>query len=70
MNFATQKLTGVRQMTNSVIQKFLENIKTKVTTMVTIPENSWVKPSSRPSDRMSASAMIRLTMSPVLCRSR
>ena len=57
-------------MTSSVIQKFLENMNTSVTTMVTMPEKSWEKPSSRPSDRMSASAMIRLTMSPELCLSK
>lgn len=51
-------------MTRSVIQKFLENIKIKVTTIVTIPENNWVNPSKIPSDKISVSAMIRLTISP------
>ena len=70
MIFATQKLRGVRQMTSRVIQRFLENMNTSVTPMVTTPENSWVKPNSRPSDRMSASAMTRLTISPEACWSR
>ena len=32
--------------------------------MVSTPENSWVKPISRPSAKVSTSATIRLTMSP------
>lgn len=70
MNFATRKLTGVSRITISVIQTFFENMNTSVAAIVTTPEKSCVKPSSRPSDRMPVSAMTRLTMSPVLCRSR
>ena len=67
INFATRKLSGVRRMTIKVIHTFLENMKIKVTTTVTTPENNWVNPSSNPSERISVSAMIRLTISPVLC---
>jgi len=35
--------------------------------LVTMPENSCVKPSRRPSDKISVSAITRLTMSPELC---
>ncbi len=38
-----KKLTGVRTMTISVIQTFLENMKSRVPMIVTIPEKSWVK---------------------------
>ena len=37
-------------MTINVIQKFLENMKISVPMIVTIPEKSWVNPSSIPSD--------------------
>ena len=47
-----------------------DEVPTVVGAIVTTPEKSCVKPSSRPSDRMPVSAMTRLTMSPVLCRSR
>ena len=70
MNFATRKLIGVSTITISVIQKFLENMNTSVAATVTTPEKSCVKPSSSPSDKIPVSAMTRLTMSPVLCRSR
>ena len=70
INLATKKLTGVRTMTINVIQKFLENMKISVPMIVTIPEKSWVNPSSIPSDRISVSAIIRLMISPVLCPSR
>ena len=70
MNLATKKLNGVRTITRRVIQTFLENMKIRVPTMVTIPENSWVKPRRRPSERISVSAMTRLMISPVLCWSR
>lgn len=40
-------------MTINVIQKFLENMKISVPMIVTIPEKSWVNPSSIPSDRIS-----------------
>ena len=46
---------------------FLENMKISVTTIVTIPENNCVNPNNRPSDKISVSAMTRLTISPVLC---
>ena len=57
-------------MTINVIQKFLENMKISVPMIVTIPEKSWVNPSSIPSDRISVSAIIRLMISPVLCPSK
>ena len=67
INFATKKLRGVRQITRRVIHTFFENMKNSVTIMVTMPENSCVKPSRRPSDKISVSAITRLTMSPELC---
>ena len=70
MNFATKKETGVRQMTRMEIRTSLLNMKISVATMVTIPENSCVKPRSRPSESWSVSVMMRLTMSPVLWASR
>ena len=38
-------------MTINVIQKFLENMKISVPMIVTIPEKSWVNPSSIPSGK-------------------
>ena len=67
MNFATTKLNGVSTITSSVTHTFLENMKISVTTIVTIPENNCVNPNNRPSDKISVSAMTRLTISPVLC---
>ena len=57
-------------MTRRVINTFLENINTRVPIMVTTPEKSCVKPKSKPSERVSASAITRLMISPVLCLSR
>ena len=57
-------------MTIKVIQIFLENMKSRVPMIVTIPEKSCVNPSRRPSERISVSAMTRLMISPVLWLSR
>ena len=67
---ATRKLRGVSSTTRRETGTFLENMKTRVTATVRIPEKSWVKPSSSPSERTSVSAMTRLTMSPELWPSR
>ena len=64
MKRATRKLRGVIRTTKSDIHRFLENMKTSVTPMVTTPEKSWVKPKSSPSERVSISVMTLLTMSP------
>ena len=70
MNRATRKLRGVSSTTSREIRTFLENMNTSVTPSVITPENSWVKPSSSPSDSTSVSVITRLTISPELCRSR
>ena len=64
MNAATTSDTGVSSTTTSVIVTLWLSMKHSVPTMVRIPENSSVKPSSRPSDSRSASEMTRLTTSP------
>ena len=43
---------------------FCRSMNSRVPRMVSTPENSWVKPISRPSAKVSTSATIRLTMSP------
>ena len=52
------------QTTTSVMGTFCRNMNSRVPRMVSTPENSWVKPISRPSAKVSTSATIRLTMSP------
>ena len=50
--------------------ELLHFMKARVAIMVTTPVKSWVKPSSRPSESWSVSAMMRLTISPEECASR
>ena len=50
--------------TTSEMNTFSRNMNSKVPTMVSTPVNSWVKPISSPSAKVSTSATIRLTMSP------
>ena len=47
-------------MTINVIQKFLENMKISVPMIVTIPEKSWVNPSSIPSDDISGTVSVKV----------
>ena len=61
---ATTRLNGVTQTTTSVMGTFWDSMNSRVPRMVSTPENSWVKPMSRPSAKVSTSATIRLTMSP------
>ena len=64
MNRATNSDSGVTPTTTSVISAFWVNMKASVNSIVSTPENSWVKPISRPSANWSASAITRLTVSP------
>ena len=70
MNRATRKLTGVRTITMREMFRWVENMKYRVSTMVTSPENSWVNPKSSPSEIWSTSAITRWTRSPVLWPSK
>ena len=64
MNRATNSDSGVTPTTTSVMGTFWVNMNASVKSMVSTPENSWVKPISSPSASWSASAMTRLTVSP------
>ena len=64
MKRATNSDSGVTATTTRAIIAFCENMKASVINIVSTPENSWVKPISRPSANWSASAMTRLTISP------
>ncbi len=64
MNFATKKDTGVMQITTRAMGTLVISMKIKVPSMVSTPVNSWVKPMSRPSAKVSTSAITRLTISP------
>jgi len=64
MNPATTRLRGVMRTTTSEISTFSRNMNSRVPKMVSSPVNSWVKPISKPSAKVSTSATIRLTMSP------
>ena len=70
MNLATRKLSGVRTMTIREMVRWVENMKYRVSKMVTSPENSWVNPRSSPSEIWSTSAITRWTRSPVLWLSK
>ena len=61
---ATTRLSGVMQTTTSVMGTFSLSINSRVPRMVSTPLNSWVKPMSRPSAKVSTSATMRLTISP------
>ena len=61
---ATSSEMGVTRMTISVMRTFSPNMKISVPTMVTAPENSCVKPMSRPSEIWSTSVTTRLITSP------
>ena len=50
--------------TTSAMGTLVASMKTRVPRMVSTPVNSWVNPMSRPSAKVSTSAMIRLTISP------
>ena len=50
--------------TTSVMGTFSLSMKSNVPRIVKMPLNSWVKPTSRPSAKVSTSATMRLTMSP------
>ena len=64
MNFATRKDTGVIQITTRAMGILVTSMNTSVPTMVSPPVNNWVKPMSRPSAKVSTSAITRLTISP------
>ena len=64
MKPATTRLSGVIRTTTREISTFSRNMNSSVPKMVSTPVNSWVKPISRPSAKVSTSATIRLTMSP------
>ena len=64
MNPATTRLSGVMSTTTREISTFSRNMNSRVPRMVSRPVNSWVKPISSPSAKVSTSATIRLTMSP------
>ena len=64
MNRATNSDSGVTPTTTSAINQLFRNMKPSVTSMVSAPVNSWVKPISNPSANWSASAITRLTVSP------
>ena len=61
---ATTRLSGVMQTTTSVMGIFSLSMNSRVPRMVSTPLNSWVKPMSRPSAKVSTSATMRLTISP------
>ena len=61
---------GVSTTTASVMSGFIRSMKTSVPAMVSAPEKSGVAPSSRPSEKRSISADMRLTVSPVGWASR
>ena len=65
MKAATSRDTGVMTTTTAVMTTLTLSMKISVPRMVMTPENSWVKPMSRPSANWSTSAMTRLTTSPV-----
>ncbi len=50
--------------TTSVMGTFSLQHEQQGARMVSTPENSWVKPISRPSAKVSTSATMRLTISP------
>ena len=52
------------QTTTKVMGTFSFSMNSRVPKMVSRPENNWVKPISRPSAKVSTSAIIRLTISP------
>ena len=64
MKVATTRLRGVISTTTREMRTFSRNMNSRVPRMVSTPENSWVKPISRPSAKVSTSATIRLTISP------
>ena len=70
MNLAINRERGVSTTTVKAIHHWSRSMKYSVPAMVTTPVNSWVKPSSRPSAKVSASAMMRETISPWGCASR
>ena len=63
---AIKKLTGVKTSTMAVIKRLFEIINASVTRIAITPEKNWVKPRRSPSESSVASAVIRLTRSPVL----
>ena len=64
MNFATRKDTGVMHTTTSVMGTLVISMNPNVHRIVSTPVNNWVNPISRPSAKVSTSAMTRLTISP------
>ena len=67
---ATNKDNGVSTITTSATHLWIASIKKSVPTIVSIPVKNCVNPISRPSAKVSTSAMMRLTVSPVGCLSR
>ena len=55
---------GVSTTTARVMSGDIVSMKTSVTAIVTMPVNSWEKPRISPSANCSASAVMRLTISP------
>ena len=64
MNRAANSESGVSTTTTPAISGLSVNMNQSVPRIVITPENSWVNPSSSPSAKVSASVMIRLTISP------
>ena len=69
MKLATTRERGVIRITTRAIPQWIRTMNTRVRAMVITPVNSWVKPISRPSAKVSTSVTTRLTRSPWGCLS-
>ena len=69
-NLATKRESGVMRITTNAIFQSISSINTRVPAMVISPVKSCVNPMRSPSANWSTSAMMRLTVSPVGCRSK
>ena len=67
---AATRLKGVTQITTSAMRASTYSMNDSVPMMVITPVKSWLKPISRPSAKVSTSAIMRLTRSPEECASR
>ena len=70
MNFAANSDSGVSSTTTSAMRQLRRSMMTSVQRMVKAPVKNCEKPSTRPSESWSASAMMRLSVSPDGCASR
>ena len=70
MKRAVNSDSGVSTTTTSVMRQSSESMNKSVPRIVSTPVKSCAKPMSRPSAKVSASAITRLTSSPAGCASR